>query len=64
MECVFRMTYKELYFFKKTLKETGQLTLAEYVVVRLQDGSKLEVENVWHSSNQKFYKKPVKEYMN
>ena len=46
MESVFRMTYKQLYFFKKTLKETGQLTLADYVIVRLQDGSELDLDDV------------------
>ena len=48
MEAVFRMTYKNLYFFKKTLKETGQLTLADNVIVRLHDGSELELNDVWN----------------
>ena len=46
MESVFRMTYKKLYFFKKTLKETGQLILAENVPVRLADGSELDLDDV------------------
>ena len=46
MESVSRMTYKQLYFFKKTLKETGQLTLAQYVPVRLDGGSELDLSEI------------------
>ena len=46
MDCVFRMKYKELYFLKKVLKETGQKILAKAVIVRLKDGSELAYGNV------------------
>ena len=35
MESVHRLTYKQLYLFKKTLIETGQLTMANTVPVKL-----------------------------
>ena len=35
MEYVERLTYKQLYLFKKTLKETGQHTMAGTVPVKL-----------------------------
>ena len=35
MECVQRLTYKQLYLFKKTLIETGQHTMANAVPVKL-----------------------------
>ena len=45
MEDVMKMTYKELYYFKKTLKETGQALLAEAVIVRLEDGTELSYDD-------------------
>ena len=46
MEDVFKMTYTELYFFKKCLKETGQNLLARAVTVRYEDGTEMDFEDV------------------
>ena len=46
MDSVCQMTYQELYFLKKVLKETGQEILAKSVIVRLRDGSELEYGDV------------------
>ena len=35
MESVGRLTYKQLYLFKKTLIETGQSTMADNVPVKV-----------------------------
>ena len=45
MDRVLKMTYRQLYFFKKILKETGQFILAVNVIVRLQDGSELAMDD-------------------
>ena len=36
---IYRTTYKNLYLFKKTLLETGQLVMAATVPVRLKEGN-------------------------
>ena len=46
MEDVLKMTYKELYYFKKALKETGQKLLAKLVTVRLPDHSELSYDDI------------------
>ena len=46
MEDVLQMRYKELFFFKKCLKETGQHLLAKAVVVRLDDDTEVDFDYV------------------
>ena len=46
MDDVYMMTYKELYYFKKCLKETGQNLLARAVVVRHEDGTEMDFNDV------------------
>ena len=46
MEDVLKMNYQDLYYFKKTLKETNQPLLAKAVIVRLEDGTELTYDNV------------------
>ena len=49
MDDVYKMNYKELYFFKKCLKETGQNLLARAVTVRYDDGTEMDFDDVWRT---------------